>query len=42
MTLAEVQGFTEELGAAVASLAAREAADGDLGDGRAGSWKGSW
>jgi predicted Zn-dependent protease len=29
-TLAELQGFTEELGAAVASLAAREAAEGDL------------
>jgi len=30
VTLAQVQGFTEELGAAVASLAAQEAADGDL------------
>lgn len=29
-TLAELQGFTEELGAAVASLAAREAAEGNL------------
>jgi len=29
-TLAEIQGFTEEMGAAVASLAAREAAEGDL------------
>lgn len=29
-TLAELQGFTEEMGAAVASLAAREAAEGDL------------
>ena len=29
-TLAEVQGFTEELGAAVASLASREAGCGDL------------
>jgi predicted Zn-dependent protease len=29
-TLAELQGFTEELGALVASLAAREAAEGDL------------
>jgi predicted Zn-dependent protease len=29
-TLAEVQGFTAELGAAVASLAAREAERGDL------------
>jgi predicted Zn-dependent protease len=30
VTLAQVQGFTEELGAAVASLAAQEAAEGDL------------
>jgi len=30
VTLAELQGFTEELGAAVASLAAQEAAEGDL------------
>ena len=30
-TLAEIQGFTGELGAAVASLAAREAGSGDLG-----------
>ena len=30
VTLAQVQGFTEELGAAVASFAAQEAADGDL------------
>jgi predicted Zn-dependent protease len=30
VTLAELQGFTEELGAAVASMAAREAAEGDL------------
>ena len=29
-TLAEIQGFTEELGAAVASLAAREVGGGDL------------
>jgi predicted Zn-dependent protease len=29
-TLAELQGFTEEMGAAVASMAAREAAGGDL------------
>jgi predicted Zn-dependent protease len=29
-TLAELQGFTEEMGAAVASMAAREAAEGDL------------
>ena len=29
-TLAELQGFTEEMGSAVASLAAREAAEGDL------------
>ena len=29
-TLAELQGFTEEMGAAVTSLAAREAAEGDL------------
>jgi predicted Zn-dependent protease len=29
-TLAEIQGFTQELGAAVASLAAREAGSGDL------------
>ena len=29
-TLAEIQGFTEELGAAVASLASREAGCGDL------------
>jgi cytochrome c-type biogenesis protein CcmH/NrfG len=29
-TLAEIQGFTEELGVAVASLAAREAGSGDL------------
>jgi len=30
VTLAELQGFTEELGTAVAALAAREAAGGDL------------
>lgn len=29
-TLAELQGFTEEMGAVVATLAAREAAEGDL------------
>jgi predicted Zn-dependent protease len=29
-TLAEIQGFTREMGAAVASLAAREAGGGDL------------
>jgi predicted Zn-dependent protease len=29
-TIAEIQGFTEELGAAVASLASREAGCGDL------------
>jgi predicted Zn-dependent protease len=34
-TLAEIQGFTAEMGAAVASLAAREAASGDLAVARA-------
>jgi predicted Zn-dependent protease len=29
-TLAEIQGFTEEMGAAVTALAAREAGNGDL------------
>ncbi len=33
-TLAELQGFTEELGTTVATLAAEAAADGDLGTAR--------